>query len=94
MNMKYKLWDCCLKVGKYQNGNTRLELTDADSGEPIAVATVNVDERLPSNEAFIKDYSENTGMVAFLQEHKIISTNKLCSVRTGYVTVDKYKLLV
>jgi len=91
MKIKYKLWECTLVIGKYENGNTAIRLLDVTDGVPVSVATVNVAEKLPKDEVYIKDYSENEGMVECLKKAGVLG--KLISTRLmGYSTVGKYKL--
>ena len=56
---------------RYPNGNTEIQLWTDEEG-PIATATVNLGEKLPRNQAYIKDYSENTGMLDALKEAGIV----------------------
>ena len=59
--------DCQVKVSKYDNFRTALRLVTL-SGEPMCTATVNLPDRdLEINEVFIKDYSENEGVLGALQ---------------------------
>jgi len=56
--------DCDLLVGKYGNGTTSLRLF---SNGPVATATVCLPEvLLPEGYVLIKDYDENTGVLAAL----------------------------
>lgn len=92
MKVKFKNWFCSLSFEKYRNGDTAIRLTS--NGEPIAVATV----CLPSVKAgdgyvFVKDYSENEGMLEALIEAKIVS-EPVESIPSGFVYIYKCKLLV
>lgn len=89
--MKFKNWDCNLKLASYYNGNTAIQLFDKIDGEPIAVATINLGDKLPENQAYIKDYSENEGMLDSLEEAGII-TKILDWQQTGYVIVPLCEL--
>ncbi len=76
-------------------GGTALCLIDARDGGRVAVATVNVEgvsELLPANEVLIKDYSENAGMLAALEEAGIVEDTGR-TVRTGYVEAPIARLL-
>lgn len=87
--------DCIVKFGKYaNNGNTAIFLSDATSMEPVLRASVNlVGEDIPANFVFIKDYSENTGILKVLENAGIVKrTGRV--VPTGYVTVPEAKILV
>lgn len=58
---------CDLYVGRYADGGgVALQLVEQATGEPWAKATVNLpDDRrlLGPDEVFVKDYSENVGMM-------------------------------
>jgi len=74
-----------LQWGTYKNGRRSLELVDTFDGEPVLVATVNLpDEQLGEHETIIKDYSENEGVLKFLQANKIVGEVKRW-VSTGFV---------
>lgn len=93
--LNYKGYECVLRFSKYQHGNrTAIELYDANDGDRVAVATTNLpDEPLGEDEVFIKDYSENEGMVDFLVKEGIIERTSE-AVKSGYVSIPKCKLLV
>ena len=57
---------------RYPNGNTGIQLFVAETGEPMATATVNLGKKLPKDQAYIKDYSENAGMLEVLKEAGIV----------------------
>lgn len=76
-----------IKCAKYGNGRVGLQLMAANSGEPVAVATVNIpSEELSDGEVIIKDYSENEGVLAFLQGEGIVG-DVIREISTGYVKV-------
>jgi hypothetical protein len=61
--------------------------------EKLAIATVNLpDEQLDPNEVFVKDYSENSGMVNTLIRLNIIETEPQRFVNSGFVTIPSYFL--
>lgn len=78
---------------KYKNGRTALELIEAETGEPYAVATVNIPEvLLTEDELLIKDYSENQGILDFLVQNRIVRlTGK--GVESGFVWLPVCELL-
>lgn len=80
-----------LKPGRYSNGRLALRLF-AVIGEPVATATVNIPEAdLADGEILVKDYSENEGMLAFLEENGLVEdTGRVIS--SGYVAVPVCKL--
>jgi hypothetical protein len=92
--MKFRKWDVTIERGKYIDGNRMcLTLLDENTGEKIAVATVNLpDQPLKENEVFINDYSENHGMLEFLESNGIVkSTGEF--IKSGYVMIPKCVLL-
>lgn len=75
---------------------TRIELRDAHTHEPVAVATLNIPDR-PAyidqvTTVFIKDYSENSGMVDCLVQAGILNTPAEYCTKSGFVTICAYKL--
>ena len=76
--------DCVIEKRQYGNGNTALQLYCADTGEPMATATVCIDEKLPKDVVVIKDYSENAGMLLALGKSGIIA-NVIKMVQIGWV---------
>lgn len=90
----FKQWLCAIDKRTYANGRVALQLIDAEDGCPIATATVNLpDEQVAPDETFIKDYSENAGMLEALLKAGIIERTGV-TARTGFVTVEKVKVLV
>lgn len=70
--IKFKNWNCLIEVLMYGNGNIALQLIDEVDHSPVATATVNIDDDLPINQAYIKDYSENEGMLLALIEAGVV----------------------
>lgn len=79
---------CDLYVGRYADGGgVALQLVERATGEPWAKATANLpDDRrhLGPDEVFIKDYSENVGMMDALALAGV-ATDTGRRVVTGYV---------
>lgn len=95
----YKGWHCDLLKSYYAHGN-RVALClvagekDECPGEPVSTCTVNLpDEPLGEGEVFIKDYSENEGMVEFLVKEGVVEKTGR-EVRSGYIAVPVCKLLI
>ena len=87
MKVRFKQWDCDVKINHYNNDRIALQLVGEKNGEHIATATVNVpDGILEENEVFIKDYSENTGMLACLVEAGIV-TDTGRRIQSGFVNI-------
>lgn len=93
MKIRFKDWLCTVKVTHYcDGGRAAIQLVDAYDGSPVAVATVNIPEYpLAPDEAIIKDYSENEGMLDVLQKAGIVK-EVVGSVQTGYVTCPVVRL--
>ena len=81
-----------LDFAHYSNSRTAIQLNTMD-GEPMAIATVNVAADVPAkNCVFVKDYSENEGMLQWLIENGIVrKTGKV--VKCGFVMVPEAELL-
>jgi hypothetical protein len=87
MKVKFKQWNCDIRIRHYNNDRIVLQLVDEKTGSSIATATVNIpDAILDMDEVCIKDYSENTGMLACLVEAGIVTdTGK--RIQSGFVTI-------
>jgi hypothetical protein len=86
--------ECRLEFHKYINGRTAIMLVDANNGEEVAMATVNVPEiPMDDNYVLIKDYSENAGMLQALQEAGIVKPTG-CIFDVGCVGIPECELLV
>ncbi|MFL5766079.1 MAG: hypothetical protein ACJ77K_19195 [Bacteroidia bacterium] len=73
-NVKFKQWNCEVELGEYPNGRKAIQLFDKKTGDYVLVASINIpDEELSVEEIIIKDYSENSGIMAVLINAKIIS---------------------
>ena len=77
-----------IKLGKYANGRTSINLMDVEDNQPYAVASVNLpDVLLLDNEVLIKDYSENEGMLEFLTTNNIVVPTDRW-VTSGFVDIQ------
>ena len=73
--MKYFKGDVVVVADKYHDGTTALMLRSYKDGEPIAKATVNLGNmNIEPNIVYIKDYSENEGVLRTLLMGNIIET--------------------
>lgn len=95
IKVKFKQWDCVIKAARYHSNNrTALTLYDAEDFQVVAVATINLpDMPLQDDEVYIKDYSENEGMVKALRKAGVIS-KPIGYVNVEYVKIPKCKLLI
>ena len=93
--MKFKKWDCVVELGQYSNGRLAISLVSAKSdealdiyqGEQISTATVNVPEIfITASQVIVKSYSENEGMLQFLQDNGFVS-EKTTTHSLGFVEV-------
>jgi hypothetical protein len=90
---KYIDEECEIVKTRYSNGRIGL-LLDTPAGEPVAVATVNLsDEPLEDGYTFIKDYSQNEGLLKALQDAGIVGPI-VDIVSTGYVNAYTVKVLI
>ena len=91
--VEFQTWECNVEITSYQN-NDRIAiiLSDIADGNIIAVGTVNLpDEELASDEVFIKDYSENEGMLDSLMKADIIHAPHRLVV-SGFALIPVCKL--
>ena len=94
MEVNFSGYQCNLSFGQYRNGATAISLVSVTDGSPVATATVNLEDfdDLKTNEVFIKDYSENTGMLEALIEANVVHPEAFMTVSVGYVLVSRYQL--
>ena len=91
--VRFRDWDCVVEKSRYGNGRPALILNDAHNGEMIAVATVNLPHAdAGPNDVFIKDYSENEGMLKALTDAGVITPTG-GKVGAGFVEVPRAELL-
>jgi Domain of unknown function (DUF4313) len=90
----FKDWVCSVQKHQYDNGRLALQLVDAVDGDPIARATVNLpNEQIAEGEIFVKNHSENEGMLQALQQAGIVEpTGRM--VVSGFVKVPVAKVLI
>jgi len=93
-NVKFAGFDCTVEFATYSNGRTAIQLRDANDGQPIATATVNLpDEPMAEDEVAIKNYSENSGMLDILIDTGVIASPHR-EIPRGFVTIPVCALLV
>ena len=86
--VQFKDWRCKLYLASYSDGNTALSMYDTEDGSAIACVTVNlvpVEPELLDDRAlvYLKDYSENEGMLDLLVAEGIVK-------RTGHTRQSGY----
>ena len=89
----YSEYDVFLSWGTYSNGRKSLTLIDNADYCPVMTATVNIPEvHIEANEIIIKNYSENEGVLEFLQESGIVGPVKR-TVGIGFVSCPVVEVL-
>lgn len=83
--------NCYFRVGKYLNGNLAIEIWSNEEG-PIVKVTINPDIKIPKGYIAIKNYSENEGMVEWLQSTGIIVDEPTQIIRSGFIEIPVYAL--
>jgi len=70
-----------IEESQYTNNRKAISLVDTNTGEPVAVATVNLPELQPEtpNHVFLKGWSENEGLPEALADNNIVRL-------TGHIT--------
>lgn len=82
-----------LRVGVYQDGSLAVQLLSADPdeyNEPFCDVTKCVGAALGAYEAAVKTYSENEGMLAFLESNGFGKASGRI-VQSGYVTMPIFQ---
>ncbi len=93
MKVRYKEWDCQVKLQHYANDRLAIQLI-TEQGEPVAMATINISfVPLAADEVLIKSYEENDGMLECLSEAKIIEPTGM-TIRVRHNVAHVCKLLV
>lgn len=81
-----------------ENDRIALLLKDAETGEPVATASVNIadyhfSDDLKETHTFIKDWGENKGMLKALVEQGIVKDTGV-KWPTGYVEANLVEVLI
>ena len=84
--------DVILDAATYPNGSTALLLLDND-GQRLGVATVALDELPADGNVFIKDWNDNSGLLAELQRAGVVGPI-VRDIPSGFVTVYEVPLLI
>ena len=82
-------------VNKYLDGSLHIGLVSCDGdipGEPWADVTVRLPINPPEGCVFIKNYSENEGMVDLMVENGIIYPEPTMLRTAGFVEISAYRL--
>jgi len=89
--MKYYTGDIIVVPTLYFDGNTALQLTTIE-GEPIGKATTNLGNTIPREFVYIKDYSENEGVLDTLINANIIILSGLI-YKTNHVEIPEAEIV-
>lgn len=86
---------CIIKRSKYAcNKHIALEIIEADSKEPLIIASINLTGRtMAKDEVAIKNWSENEGIRECLEQLKVIGP-VLYSIPTGYTQATIHECLI
>ena len=85
--------ECTVEKAEYNNGRTALYLIHKQDRDLVAVVSVNLPEYpLKDDEIFIKDYSENYGIMEVLENAGIIEDTGQ-SAKSGFEMIPKVKLI-
>ena len=83
-----------MSKGEYQNGGLALILIGDEHGELVTVASINVPEfDLPEGTIFIKDWSENAGILETLENAGVIKDTGE-TVPSGFVNAKLCTLII
>ena len=95
LKTKYCDDDVYIQVARYHDKTIALRFL-TEIGEPVSVATVclsHIEEKPAEGNVFIKDWSENEGILKALQEAEIIS-EPVRRIKTGFCTAYECKFLL
>ena len=91
LKTKYLDEDAEVEFATYPYGQRMAIRLNSLIGEPLAVASVNIEGPIEPREIAIKDYSENEGMLAALIAAGIVEDTGV-SVASGYVSIPIARL--
>ena len=85
---------CDVYLTKYHNEQHALQLIEKSTGQAWATASVCLPSaKIWEDEVFIKDYSENEGMILSLQQANIIGKEPRGFHPSGHVQIPVFELL-
>ena len=94
-NLDNTITNVSVKLSKYTNGRTRIDLIEEseDGVYPYATCTVNMPNvLLQPDEVLIKDYSENQGILEFLTSNNIVEETEN-GINTQHTFIPVCRLL-
>jgi hypothetical protein len=89
--LKWDGQELILRLETYENGNTAV-VVQTEIGEPYAVLSVNVEEKLPSGSFYLKDYAENAEIAAVVTALGIFEPMEI-TTDVGWRTVEQWRLV-
>ena len=99
--VQFKDWRCRLYIAHYSDGNTALSMYDTEDGSAIACVSINlvdddgnVEPELLEDRAliYLKDYSENEGMLDLLIEEGIVERTGRYR-QSGYIEAPLVRII-
>lgn len=85
---------CEVHKSQYENGRIAIVLVEQETGDQYAVATTNLpDCECGPDQAYIKSYSENHGILEALMEEGIVSP-PVSYVQSGFVEIPLCNVLL
>ena len=92
INIQSNAYEVKPVLGRYGNGRVSIQLVIKETYEPLLTCTVNLpDHPLKKEEAFIKNWSENKGVLRWMKKNNLIK-EIIGYQKTGYVKAPKVKL--
>ena len=92
MKIKFKNWNCTL-VASYYSNEKRKAMMLVENGEIVAVATVNMpDYPCEKDQVYVKNYSENRGILQTLINNKIVFPNLVNELGGRFVNIPLMRL--
>lgn len=93
--VKWREWLCNIVFKKYDNGRVALVLVDSRDNCPVGTATINLPSQLlDEDEVFIKEYTENTGVLQALVEAGVVEKTEEQFEPPMHTGVVRCKLLI
>ena len=95
--VQFKDWRCRLYLASYSDGNTALSMYDTEDGSAIACVSINlapVEPELLEDRAliYLKDYSENEGMLDLLVAEGIVERTGRTR-QSGYIEAPLVRII-
>ena len=89
--VKYKEWDCTVSVARYVSGNPAIRLMDAEDGQPVMTATVNL-PGLAMDEIALDTNNGGQEIIKTIKDAELIKEDPIRSIKSGYCDYPVFKL--